>query len=131
MIRPYKNSDYEMIASWWKYHNEVGPLPGMMIENGTFIYEHEGQPILSLTVFITQSNVCYLEGYIACPGISKNITHPAGKELWDYCYDWAHQNKMQYVVCYTDKRILSNRYEQLGMTKALDNLISLTKDLGV
>lgn len=133
MIRSYKNSDYEMICDWWDMQYEQAPLLGMMSENGTFIYEYNNNPLMSLTVFKTQTNIGYLEGYICdiTAEVSVEKRHECGKELWNHCYQWAKENGIQHLVCYTDKESLVNRYENLGMTKVMNNLTSLFKNLGV
>lgn len=131
MIRPYNHSDFEMICSWWDSHNEPAPVIGMMIENGTFIYEHENKPILSLTVFLTQSTICYFEGYISSPEITKEVRNECGIELWNYCFDYAEKNNSKHVIAYTDKPSLVKRYEALGMHKSIDNLTALIRSTGV
>lgn len=133
MIRSYKNSDYEMICDWWDMQYQQGPLPGMMSEHGTFILEHNNEPFMSLTVFKTQTNIGYIEGYIC--DITREISiekrREYGQNIWNHCYQWAKENGIQYLVTYTDKEALVNRYEKLGMTKVMNNLTSLSKDLGV
>ena len=129
MIRPYKNSDYEMICSWWAMRYEYPPLQGMMIEDGTFIYEIKGKPAMSLTVYKTQSNIGYLEGYISNPEIETKKEY--GQELWDHCFQWAKENGVKHLVCYTNQERLVERYTQLGMSPTINRLTALSKDLGV
>lgn len=131
MIRPYRNSDFEMICNWWTSHNEPSPQLGMMVEDGTFIYEYNGQPILSLTVFITQSSIGYFEGYISNPEINKEIRNKCGEKLWKHCFEYAEKRNIKYLLAYTDKSPLVKRYESFGMTKCINNLTGLIRNLGV
>ena len=130
-IRPYNHSDYNMICGWWNSHNEQSPLPGMMVENGTFIYEYDGIPVMSLTVFITQSSIGYIEGYISNPEIDPSYKKICGPDLWNHCFKWAQDNGVKHLLTYTNKFPLVKRYESFGMTKAIDNLTGLFRNVGV
>ena len=118
-----------MIYSWWIAHKELGPLPGMMCEDGTFISEENNIPVMSLTVLKTQSNVGILEGYISNPSADKELKHKHGPELWDFCFDYAKNNNIKYLIAYAGKLKLVDKYEQFGMTKSMNNLTILYKEL--
>lgn len=129
-IRPYRHSDYEMIASWWTQHGEAGPLPGMMVEDGTFVVEVDQAPVMSLTCFLTQSKqIAYFEGYVAKPGISKKLSNECGRELWNHCFDYARERGYSNVICYTYREKLAKRYEELGMQRSTSGLHSLVRSL--
>jgi hypothetical protein len=124
-IRSFDNGDFEMIASWWTARGELPPLPGMMVEDGTFVLEYDGEPIMSLTVFLTQSReLSYIEGYICRPGVSKEVSHEGGQMLWNHAYWWATTAGSKRVLCYTNKEKLVERYQDLGMTKSPVNQLS-------
>jgi rRNA processing protein Gar1 len=130
-IRPYKESDYEMIASWWSDHGEVGPRPGMMVEDGTFVLELGSTPVMSITVFLTQSKeVAYLEGLISAPYFTiKEARRIVGQELVNHAYAFAKSKGYKRVICYTDKPKLANRYQELGMSKSIGSIQALFREL--
>lgn len=129
-IRPYENKDYNMICSWWEGHRETPPLPGMMVEDGTFVVEFNNEPVMTLTVLITQSSqVSYFEGYCAKPHLPKDISNELGVILWDHCYQWLKDNGYKRVNVLTDKHTLVNRYKDLGMSENMNGLYSLGRSL--
>jgi hypothetical protein len=122
-IRPYQHSDFETICSWWEASHETAPIPGMMIEYGTFILEIDGAPSMSLTVLLTQSKeISFLEGFIAKPGIEKNLRQEASQCLVNHCYSFAHFKGYKNILCYSKVEKLSKRYESLGMTRSQSGL---------
>lgn len=129
-VRPYKESDYEEIVSWWNAANEPGPVPGEMAENGTFVLEIHGVPSMSLTLFLTQSKgVSFIEGFIAKPGLPKDDRREGGEMLWFVCYAFAKANGYTGVTTYAKNEGLVARYEQLGMTRSVSGLTALHKQI--
>jgi hypothetical protein len=129
-IRHYKESDYREICSWWKKHQEEAPLPGMMVETGTFVVELEGNPVMTLTALFTQSvEVAYLEGYCAKPGLEKRVRNQIGQELWNYVYAWLRALGFKRVVALSPNASLTKRYEELGMSQNMSGLTSLSRSL--
>src|SRR5215203_5652049 len=117
-IRPYKESDFHEIVSWWKEHGEFAPLPGMMSGEGTFVLELDTQPVMTLSVLLTQTKeMSYFEGYCAKPGLQKNIRNALGQLLWQHGYQYLKNLGYKRVLIFTDKDALANRYERLGMNK--------------
>ena len=115
-IRPYRESDYEIICSWWREHKETPPLPGMMVEDGTFVVEVGGCPVMTMTVFTTQSKeISYFEGYCSEPGLEKKFRNTIGKSLWEHCYTYLRDRGYKRVLIFTEKHKLVKRYEELGM----------------
>lgn len=129
MIRHYRHSDFDVISSWWIAQGEPAPGVGMMIPDGTFVLEMNGEPIMSLTAFLTLSSIGYLEGYIAQPGLEKWLSNSGGRMLWDHCFEFLRQGNCKTVICYCDEESLVKRYEELGMTKVLDNVTCLAREL--
>lgn len=129
-IRHYKDSDFDEICSWWKEHNEFAPLPGMMTVDGTFVVEHYGLPVMTLSVLMTQSKeISYLEGYCARPGLPKDVSHELGEMLWEHAYNYLKSVGYKRVIAFTDKEALLNRYEDLGMRRNMSGLYSLGRVL--
>lgn len=131
MIRAYQDSDFEMICRWWASRGEIGPMPGMLIENGTFVLELSDKAVMSLTCYITLSSIAYIEGFIADPELPKEIRRELGHKLWDHCIKYAEENKAKHLLTYSGKDGLTKRYEQFGFTKSISNLTVLYRTLGV
>lgn len=125
-IRAYRESDFEMICSWWEDHNQIPPSRGMMIEDGTFILELFGKAAMTLTVFKTQSKeMSYFEGYCKHPLIPKIISNEISKVLWEHCLNYLRDNGYKRVLIFTDKPALVNRYQKLGMIENIGGITAL------
>jgi hypothetical protein len=130
LIRSFQDEDFELICSWWKAWNEVPPLPGMMISDGTFVLEYEDKPVMTLTAFKTQSKeIAYFEGYCRCPKLDTLVSNQLGVILWNHGYKYLKDNGFKRAIALTDKLALRNRYLELGMDWNLSNLYSLGKVL--
>ena len=128
-IRPYKEADYITICTWWIIKGEPHPALGMMVENGTFVVELGNTPVMSLTVFKTQGNIGYLEGYISSPALNKQDSNELGICLWNYCFDYAKNIGIEHLIVYTSKPKLVTRYESLGMIKDINGLTALYRSI--
>lgn len=130
LIRSYKNSEYEMVCSWWKEFTNQEPLSGMLIENGTFILELNDMPALCITVFLTQSkDMAYIANFIKNPIFFQNNLEDYGKKLWNHCFNWAYEQGYSRVLCFSDNPKLSVKYEKFGMKPTLTNLTGFLKVL--
>jgi hypothetical protein len=130
MIRSYRHSDFEEICSWWKGHGEVPPLPGMMIESGTFIAEQDGIALMTLTTLMTQSKeISYLEGFCSKPGLDFKLRRALGTALWDHCLHFLKSNGFKRVNILSGKKRLTERYKQFGMIEQVSELTSLGRVL--
>jgi|HubBroStandDraft_4_1064222.scaffolds.fasta_scaffold286539_2 hypothetical protein len=130
LIRPYDESDFDMICSWWKAHEEVGPIPGMMIKDGTFVLEYESLPVMTMTVYTTQTlEVAFFEGFCSRPDVDGDLRKSLGKQLWEHCYQYLRDKGFKRVIAYTNHWKLAKRYMDLGMKANIGGLISLGKEL--
>lgn len=129
-IKPYKNSDFEQIVSWWNFYKECPPIEGMMIEDGTFILELNNTPAICVTVFLTQSKeICYFEGLIKNPMFKDNNLNEYVKLLVDHCSDYCKNKGYKRVVAFSSNSKLTNKYESFGFNRTLQNLTGLMREL--
>lgn len=128
-IRPYKDSDFEMVTRWWNTYQEIGPCEGMMTSNGSFVLEKDSIPTLCVTMFLTQSNVAYLEGFIKNPSYSNISLKEETKMLAEYCYEFARKNGKKHVICYCKEPKLIKLYESLGLRHSAYGLNGFSKEL--
>ncbi len=127
-IRPYSHADFDMISSWWTDARQCPPTRGSMVSNGSFILELGGTPALSLTVFLTQSEIAYFEGFIKNPSFKSSL-EDAGQALWDHCFSYAKSAGYSRVVCYCAQEKLVNKYKRFGMSEAASGLTSFVREL--
>lgn len=128
IIRAYKDSDYETIASWWTQAGEIGPLPGMMVEDGTFVVEIDGKPVMSQSVWLTQSKcIALFELFIRDP--NTKLPKDVGAKLWQHCFQYAKSRGYNFCITYSKEPRLTERLESFGMNKSLSGLQGLWKEL--
>ncbi len=129
-IRPYQHADFEQICKWWEFHDEVPPLYGMMVEDGTFIAELNGKPVMTLTALTTQSKeISYFEGYCASPSIETSVSNEIGNILWDHCIQYLKNKGFKRVMLLCSHKKLMYRYQDLGMSVTMTGLYSLVREL--
>lgn len=130
IIRPYRDEDFETISSWWDQVREVGPLPGMMVPDGTFVVEIDDEPVMTLTVFKTQSKeVSFLEGFCRKPDLDRLTSKQVGALLWEHCFQYLRDDGFKRVICLSHKPALTGRYQNFGMQVNLNGLSALGKVL--
>jgi hypothetical protein len=130
-VRNYKHSDYPMLCSWWKERGEACPSKSMLPLNSTFILEKDGKPIYSISAYATNcSGISFLENFIKNPSFSRQDQDRDYSQLIvDYAVRFLKDNGYERVVCFSYKDNVKKRYEELGMTKTLDNLSSFVREI--
>lgn len=129
-IRPYRENDFETIVSWWEAHHEVPPLPGMMIEDGTFVLEMNGEPIITLTAFKTQSKqISFLEGFCSKPGLDKKLRNELSRGLWRHVLNYLKEDGFKRVMIMAHREALAKRYQELGMQMGLHSVQTLGREI--
>lgn len=130
LIRSFKNDEFSTIANWWTLQNECPPLEGMMVEDGTFVLELNNIPILSATVFLTQSKeMAYFEGFIKNPTVKKFNLETYGKMLWQHCCEWASARGYKRLIVYCNVNKIVEKYTRFGMRKTASDLTSLVREI--
>ena len=127
-IRNYRESDFEVISSWWKDANEIGPTKDLLPLESTFVLEINNEPKACITVYLTNCHtIAYLENFIKDPKLenSRELT----KELVKYAEDFTHNLGYKILICFAFRDKLKNRYKELGYKNSLDNLSSFVKEL--
>lgn len=128
-IRPYNNKDFAAISDWYAISTGQRPPEGLLVEDGTFVVEIENMPILSWTVFKTQSKeLCYLECFIKNPKMTVSL-ETYGQLLFDHCANYARDCGFKRMVGLTHIPQLTKKCERFGMVRTLDNVSILNKEL--
>lgn len=123
--------DYELVSSWWRAANEPGPTVTMMPEESTFIIEDlKGTPIAAITVYLLNtSRFAQLENLIAAPNLTLSTRREAVQNLVSYAENYIRSLGYQGVACMSYRPKLTERYQQLGYTRTLEQVTTLFKEL--
>lgn len=130
-IRPYKNSDYEAICSWWKAADELPPTLDMLPLETTFIMEIDGQAALCLAVYFTNTKeLCYLSSFCGNPEFKGEKRKEAAQKLMDAVCGFAGAFGYKNVLCFAYKDKVKKRYEEMGFTPTLSNMTGFCRKVG-
>ena len=127
-IRNYTPKDFKMLSSWWADHNEPGPIPEMLPEESTFVLEDRGTPVMSVSVYLTNSCIGYVENFIKCSGYDNK---DAAVILNNHIQDFAKSRGVKIHISLSYREQLSKRYQELGYMNTLNNLSGFVKHLEV
>lgn len=122
-IRPYTHNDFKMIQSWHKESPEKEQLP---LES-SFILEKNDVPVVCISVFLTNTNICYMENMIANPEIKDR--KDATKAIMEHAWNFAKDKGYKYAVGFTKHESLAKRHLQMGWQKKFNNIIILGQEL--
>lgn len=128
MIRPYLDSDYDLICSWWNKQGEPSPSKSMVPIDSTFILEIEGQSVLSGSLFKTNTGMALLENFIGNPDFKKQ-RKAYSKQLIDYLTNYAKQQGFERVVAITYSSKLAKYYaNDFKLKVTFENVICLVRE---
>ena len=126
-VRPYLPTDYDLIHSWWIASGEVPPQKDMMLLDSSFVLEDEGRPVMTITVYLTNTPAfAMVENLVKAPGYKNK---KAVAYAFRYAEEFAKRMGYKRTVCFGFKEKLTNLYTSLGYSPALTGLTSLFKEL--
>ena len=127
-IRNYKDSDFEMLCSWWHESQQMAPGKSLIPET-TYILEINEVPALSLSLFTTNvKGMCYFENFIGNPNL-KAQRKEYSKQLMDYVENKAKELGFEQIVCFSTSNKVSEYYKKLGMKPTVYGLTSFSKEI--
>lgn len=130
-IRNFIEADYETVRGWWvKKAPGDAPPKARLLEANTYVAFDELEPLAALSVYLGASRefaIC--EDLIANPDIHKGLRRDAVTALWEFAQNLCRALKYRQIFAFTKHEGLALRYEELGLTRQKDPLISLTKQL--
>jgi hypothetical protein len=129
-IRPFKIEEYFMVCQWWTTQGEEAPSLAMMPLESTFMVDVNGNPILAVTLYLTNSKeVCYVENLIGNPEYKTESRKLAAAKLQEFIEQFAKDRGYRHLVCFGYKEKVKNRYVELGYKKTMDNISSFSKEI--
>lgn len=129
-IRNYKASEYEMIDSWWKKAEEIGPTRDMLPEESTFILELNGTPWVCMTVYLTNSKeIVWFENLASNPEVSAAGRKEAVNFLIKFCEDFARNKGYKKALAMSATESVTNRYQEIGYFPTCRNITTAIKIL--
>ena len=128
-IRQYKESDYEMIASWWM-RSTGGYLPKTFISETSYIVENKNIPIYFSSLYLTNCNgCCWMENVVANPDTDKDLREDGLEKLTNHLEKEAKDNGYRHLIIFSYNDKVKNIYKGLGFIKTLDDVTTFAKEI--
>jgi len=128
-VRTISPFEIPTIISWWKEYGEVAPEEGMMPIDSTFVLDLGGLPIVSLTVFHTNSMVAWVDNFIAHPKLNFRERERVMNEAWEWVQQYVKDKGYKRMLCFSDKQSKVRLYERYGFITTLSNVVTMTKEI--
>ena len=128
-VRNYRDSDYDMIGSWWAHYKEPFTTRDVIPTDTTFILEYGGAPVACITLFLSNSKgYSSLEGFIKNPEY-KDIPRAITGYLMEYACNVAKNLGYKIVALATREDRLVERYKENGFKITMTNATTMIKEL--
>jgi GNAT superfamily N-acetyltransferase len=113
-IRPYDVTDYPTLFSWWQAARQAAPPQKLIPLGSTFLIETDSIPALSVSVFITNAPIAYVEHFIGNSQIPAPVRHLLGQRLLEHIQGFARSFGAEWLICHTYVDGLVRRYQEMG-----------------
>ena len=117
-VRELKESDWEVLCSWWKWwrwpemNRDLLPSNGL---GGLMVYKGD-TPIVAGFLYLTNSKGALLDWIVSNPKYKEQDRSQAIKLLIDSCEQVAKVNGYNIIFSFTRNKSLINIHEDLGYT---------------
>lgn len=125
-IKQFKSDNYPLIKSWWEFAKEVAPELNVMPETSYIMYHNE-QPILSISLFLTNGCLAWIDNFIGNPEFKGEIRKQCSKLLINHIEEVAKLNGKDRLFCMSINDKTSKRYIELGYDKTCSNVSTFIK----
>lgn len=125
-IKQFKPENYELVKSWWDFYKETVPELKMIPETSYIMYSND-KPILSVSLFLTNSPLAWVDNYIGNPEFKGLHRKECGKLLLNHLEEVSLKHGKDRLFCMSVKEKTSKRYIELGFTKTASNIETFIK----
>jgi hypothetical protein len=120
-INKFEFKDYELTKSWWDHYKEQAPEYNTMPDTSYIMYNGD-EPILSVSLYLTNGSIAWIDNYIGNPKLKGSIRKECGSILLKHLNDVAKKNAKDRLFCMSMNEKTSKRYIELGFTKTASNI---------
>lgn len=129
-VRNFKQVDFEMLQNWWKTQDEFPPTREMLPEETTFICEHNDLPLVSITLYLTNSKeFCMLDNFVGNPELRGDLRKEASALIISHAEQLAKKLGYKSIMCLALKDKLGEYYQSFGYKKRFSNVLTFNKEL--
>jgi len=127
-IRQFTSADYSLIKSWWNMYDQVAPELEF-IPTTTYIMYFHNEPILSMSLILTNTPIGWFENYIGNPSLKGDIRKKGGNILYKYLTQIAKAQGKTRIFCMSIHDKTTKRYTEFGMQQTATNVTTLTQEV--
>jgi len=125
-IKKFEQKDYELVKDWWDSYKEQAPHFTMMPETSYIMY-YNNQPILSVSLLLTNTPIAWVDNYIGNPEHKGSIRKECGNVLLRHLEEVAKSNGKDRMICMSINEKTTKRYLELGFIKTASNVDTFVK----
>lgn len=113
-VRSYTKELYPVIVRWYMQHDEVPPTKDMLSEMSSFVVYEGDEPVMTLTLIITNIGLGWLENLIKKPNYPREKARPALQLVVDHAEKFAKSIGCKGMFCMGKDEKVMMIYESLG-----------------
>lgn len=125
-IKQFKSENYPLIKQWWDLAKEQAPQIDMIPETSYLMYLND-KPILSVSLFLTNSPLTWIDNYIGNPELKGSDRKTCGYILLNYLEQVSKAHGKDRMFCMSMNEKTSQRYIELGFIKTASNISTFLK----
>ena len=126
IIRQFEDKDYDLIKGWWDAAKEVPPTLDSIPET-SYIMLLKDEPILSVSLYLTNGKIAWVDNYIGSPSSKGSARKECGLILLKHLEDVAKKHSKDRLFCMSMNEKTSQRYIEMGFIKTLSNVSTFIK----
>lgn len=127
-IRLYTSDDYKTLCSWYEIHKETPPAKEFL-PNSTFILEVAGEPMMSVSLILTNTPIAWIENLVSNPHQKGALRVSAVNEMELFLQRFAKDQGYKRLFGMSKQEKLIKRYKGLGYTMTAEKVVTFTKEI--
>ena len=117
IIRPVRVEDYPTLIKWWEHYKDIEVPDSGLLPNkglGGFVVEKEGKIIAAAYVYLTNSDIGYVDYLISDPDYMNRDRYEMIIDLIQTCSEVALEEGCRMVWAMTTYKGVVSRCQELG-----------------
>ena len=119
---------YPELLSWWNAREESGPTLAMIPET-SYVMFCDNEPILFISLIMTNTEVIWLENLIGNPEYKGAKRKECANLFLSYIDNVAKTNGKKRFFCMSTNEKTTQRYIELGFKKTLENVSTFVRSI--
>lgn len=130
VVRPYRDSDHSLVASWWAEVGEPAPVRSMLPIDSTFIVEAGGRAVGCFTLYLLNARaMAWIDNVVAEPQLTFLERRRAVQTGLTYAERFASALGYERLFTMAPDEKRAKRYTELGFIPTLTQVTTLVKPL--